>query len=129
MTRYLEQAVWIRPRCTRRWRRRCARHLVPVCFTSARSGAGCRPAGVLVRHLPHPGEGNPPLFSPEPAGRALVPFQPDPSRHVLAHVFKIVNDPYIGRIGTFRVHQGTITRDTQLYVARARRRSRSPTRC
>jgi elongation factor G len=35
---------------------------------------------------------------------------------VLAHVFKVVNDPYVGKIGVFRVHQGRITRDTQLFV-------------
>jgi small GTP-binding protein len=35
---------------------------------------------------------------------------------VLAHVFKVVNDPYVGKIGVFRVHQGRITKDTQLYV-------------
>jgi elongation factor G len=93
-------------------------HLVPVCFTSARTGAGVQDLlEVFVRHLPHPGEGNPPLFftGPGPEARSFR-SEPDPNRHVLAHVFKIVNDPYVGRIGIFRVHQGAITRDTPLYV-------------
>lgn len=90
-------------------------HLIPVCFVSARTGAGVQDLlDVMVRHLPNPAEGNPPLF----VGRDGAPFkaEPDPRKHVLAHVFKVVNDPYVGKIGIFRVHQGTITRDTQLYV-------------
>jgi elongation factor G len=40
---------------------------------------------------------------------------------VLAHVFKVVNDPYVGKIGIFRVHQGTVTKDTQLYVGESKK--------
>jgi elongation factor G len=47
--------------------------------------------------------------------------EPDPSKHVLAHVFKIVVDPYVGKVAVFRVHQGTMTRDTQLYVGDGRK--------
>jgi elongation factor G len=32
-------------------------------------------------------------------------------------VFKIAHDPFMGRVGLFRVHQGTIARDTPLFVA------------
>jgi len=98
-------------------------HLVPVCFTSARTGAGVQDLlEVFVRHLPHPGEANPPLFFTAAAPDApSFRSEPDPRRHVLAHVFKVVIDPYIGRIGVFRVHQGTITRDTQLYVGEGKK--------
>jgi elongation factor G len=93
-------------------------HLIPVCFTSARTGAGVQDLlDVMARHLPNPGEGNPPLFV-RGEGDAAESFrsEPDPAKHVLAHVFKVVNDPYVGKIGIFRVHQGTITKDSQLYV-------------
>jgi len=33
----------------------------------------------------------------------------------------VVNDPYVGKIGIFRVHQGTITKDTQLYVGESKK--------
>jgi elongation factor G len=46
---------------------------------------------------------------------------PDPKKHVLAHVFKVVIDPFIGKLGIFRVHQGTVTRDTQLFVGDGRK--------
>jgi elongation factor G len=94
-------------------------HIVPVCFASARTGAGVEDLlQVFVRHLPNPAEGNPPLFfKGEEAEAASFRSEPDPSKHVLAHVFKVVNDPYVGKIGVFRVHQGRITKDTQLFVA------------
>ena len=103
-------------------------HIVPVCFTSARTGAGIADLlDVMVRHLPNPREGNPPLFV-KGAGSDPVEFrsEPDADRHVLAHVFKVVNDPYVGKIGVFRVHQGRITKDTQLYVGYAGNEGKKP---
>jgi elongation factor G len=98
-------------------------HLIPVCFVSARTGAGVLDLlEVMSRHLPNPAEGNPPQFT-RGTGDAAQDFYsvPDPAQHVLAHVFKVVIDPYVGRIGVFRVHQGTITPNTQLYIGEARR--------
>jgi elongation factor G len=40
---------------------------------------------------------------------------------VLAHVFKVTVDPYVGKMGIFRVHQGTLTRDSQLYIGDGRK--------
>ncbi len=98
-------------------------HLVPVCFVSARTGAGVAELlDVFVRLLPNPTEGNPPRFT-KGEGETAVEFDsvPDPSRHVLAHVFKVVMDPFVGKLGIFRVHQGTVTRDTQLFVGEGRK--------
>jgi len=36
-------------------------------------------------------------------------------------VFKVVVDPFVGKLGIFRVHQGTITKDTQLFVGDGRK--------
>src|SRR5690348_78153 len=98
-------------------------HLVPVCFVSARTGAGVSELlDILVRLAPSPAEGNPPLFI-KGEGDNAVEFhsEPDPSKHVLAHVFKVVMDPFVGKLGVFRVHQGTVTRDTQLFVGDGRK--------
>src|SRR5687767_4412154 len=100
-------------------------HLIPVVFTSARTGAGIAELlEVIVRLLPNPAEGNPPAYISTPAGggapRELQPV-PDPGRHVLAHVFKVEIDPYIGRLAVFRVHQGRLTPGTQLYVGEGRK--------
>ena len=93
-------------------------HLVPVCFASARSGTGVRELlDAIARLFPHPGEANPPPFR-RGEGDAAEPVlsRPDPSAHVIADVFKIVNDPFVGKLGIFRVHQGTVRRDQQLFV-------------
>jgi len=98
-------------------------HLVPVCFVSARTGAGVAELmDVLVKLAPNPTEGNPPLFY-KGEGDAAIEFRsvPDATRHVLAHVFKVVVDPFVGKMGVFRVHQGTVTRDTQLFVGDGRK--------
>ena len=98
-------------------------HLIPVCFTSARNGAGVAELlDVLDKLLPNPAEGNPPLFY-KGEGDAKEEFHsiPDAGRHVLAHVFKVVMDPFVGKLGIFRVHQGTVTRNTQLYVGDGRK--------
>ncbi len=98
-------------------------HLIPVCFTSARTGAGVAELlDVIVKLLPNPTEANPPDFR-DGTGADARPVQalPDPARHVIAHVWKVAHNPYVGRMGLVRVHQGTLTRDSLLYVGDARR--------
>ena len=98
-------------------------HLIPVCFVSARSGAGVAELlDVIARLLPHPGEGNPPEFL-QGEGDAAKPVraEPDPAKHVLAHVFKVTVDPYVGKLGVFRIHQGTVTPGSQLYIGDVRK--------
>ncbi|MBX3619885.1 MAG: elongation factor G [Rhizobacter sp.] len=98
-------------------------HLVPICFVSARTGAGVGELlDVIERLLPHPGEGNPPQFY-KGEGDAARPIEalPDAGLHVIAHVFKITNDPYVGKMGVVRVHQGTVTRDSQLFIGDGRK--------
>jgi elongation factor G len=98
-------------------------HLVPVCFVSARTGAGIAELlDVLVKLAPNPGEGNPPLFIKGESDNATeFRSAPDPKKHVLAHVFKVVVDPFVGKMGIFRVHQGTIGKETQLFVGEGRK--------
>lgn len=98
-------------------------HLVPVCFTSSRSGAGVKQLlEVIARLLPCPLEANPPEFLDDVGdGARPVDVRADPDRHVLAHVFKVMVDPYMGRVGLVRVHQGTIRPGMQLYVGHARK--------
>ena len=101
-----------------------AGHLIPILFTSAKTGAGIpQLLHVLASLAPNPAEGNPPPFyRGEPAGESVAfAAQPDPDLHVLAHVFKVVVDPYLGKIGVFRVHQGTVKKDMQLFVGDGKR--------
>jgi elongation factor G len=93
-------------------------HLVPICFVSARSGAGVAELlNLAAKLLPNPKEGNPPAFvKGQGAGALPIVAQPDPDRHVIADVFKIVNDPFVGKLSVFRVYQGTVKKDTQLFI-------------
>src|SRR3546814_1122244 len=93
-------------------------HLVPVCFASAKANVGVRKLlDVAERLFPHPGEANPAPFV-KGDGDAAKPIvaKPDPKAHVIAHVFKVANDPFVGKLGVFRVHQGTVRRASQLFV-------------
>ena len=93
-------------------------HLVPVCFTSAHAGIGVKKLlDVATRLFPHPGEGNPPQFvKGSGADAETLTLSPDPDAHVVADVFRIVNDPFVGKLGIFRVYQGTMRKDSQLFV-------------
>jgi len=98
-------------------------HLVPICFCSAETGAGIPElVAVLLRLMPNPTEGNPPPFlkgEGEAAERAEI--SPDPAKHVIAHVFKVTIDPFVGKLGIFRVHQGTVKPGAQLFVGDGRK--------
>jgi len=90
-------------------------HIIPICFVSGKTGAGVDDLiNVMVRHLPNPSEANAPLFTDENGND--VELKSDPELPLVAHVFKVVNDPYVGKVGVFRIHQGTLRRDDQLFV-------------
>ena len=93
-------------------------HLVPICFVSARSGAGVAQLLALIeRLLPNPLEGNsPPFVKGDGADATPIIAVADANRHVIADVFKIVNDPFVGKLSIFRIYQGTVRKDTQLFI-------------
>ena len=98
--------------------------MAPILFTSAKTGAGIRELlHVLASLAPSPAEGNPPPFYKGEPGAETQAFhaEPDPDKHVLAHVFKVVSDHYMGKVGIFRVHQGTLRKDAQLFVGDGKR--------
>ncbi|KAI1693105.1 elongation factor g, domain IV domain-containing protein [Ditylenchus destructor] len=98
-------------------------HLIPVCFVSARTGAGVAELlNVIEKLLPNPYEANPPQFlrgEGDEAEPLLVAM--DPAQHVVAHVFKIQSDPYLGKLAMLRVHQGTLKKNALLFVGHARK--------
>ncbi len=89
-------------------------HLVPICFVSSRSGIGVKELLDIAEHLfPNPFEANPPPFM---KGDESIHALPDAKAHVIADVFKIVNDAFVGKMSVFRVFQGTVRKDTQLFI-------------
>lgn len=98
-------------------------HLIPILFVSAKTGAGVKELlHVLATLAPCPSEGNlPPFYKGQPGDGDAFQAEPDAGKHVLAHVFKVVSDPYMGKVGIFRVHQGTVKKDSQLFVGSGKR--------
>jgi len=98
-------------------------HLVPVCFTSAETGAGVPELfGIFSRLLPNPFEGNAPPFLKGPGDDSIrVRVSPDPTQHLIAHVFKVSVDPYVGKLGIFRIYQGTVRQGSQLLAGDGRK--------
>jgi len=98
-------------------------HLIPVCFVSAKTGVGVEQLlNIFARLMPSPLESNPPPFvKGEGENAEKIEMKPDPSQHALAHVFKVSIDPFVGRMGVFRIHQGTITKDSQLFIGDGRK--------
>src|SRR5438552_496146 len=74
-----------------------AGHLIPLCFTSAKNGVGIEALlDILVSLAPNATEGNAPPFLKGEGEKAEEFFAvPGAKAHVLAHVFKIVMDPFI----------------------------------
>jgi len=78
----------------------------------------------IARHFPSPEEGNPEPFlsfrgggSPgSPQDEVPFEYQNDPNRPLLAHVFKVTTDPFVGKLAIFRVHQGKCTGQSQVYL-------------
>jgi elongation factor G len=98
-------------------------HLIPICFVSAQADVGIdQLLNIFARLLPSPLEGNITSFRTGDGedSEEITPSL-DAGDHVIAHVFKVSIDPFVGRIALFRIHQGTITKDSQLYIGDARK--------
>jgi elongation factor G len=66
---------------------------------------------------------------PSPAKRGAVALDgvtldPDESKEMVAFVFKTLADPYAGRINLFRVYQGVLKHDSQVFNCRAQVKER-----
>ena len=125
MEQYLEQGEDVKPEQLHEPFEQALRegHFIPVCFVSAETGAGVpQLLQILARLMPNPGEGNPPpVLRGEGDAAEQIEIRPDPGGHVIAHVFKVNIDPFVGKLGVFRIHQGTVTKDSQLYIGDARK--------
>jgi len=93
-------------------------HVIPVCFTDALSGAGVDALlDIIVRHFPSPPEGNArPFFIGEGEDETPFVYSDDRSKTLLARVFHVTTDPYLGRLCFCRVYQGTIKAGDQLFI-------------
>ena len=98
-------------------------HLVPICFTSAETEVGITELlELIIKLCPNPLEANPPQFLKGFGEKAQpVDVTQADDDHVLAHVFRVAIDPFFGRMGVFRVHQGTIQLGMKLFIGDGRK--------
>jgi len=100
-----------------------AGHLIPVCFVSSDTGAGIQQLlRILSKLMPNPMEGNPPEFFNDQGEEKIVTISAgEVDSHFVGHVFKVNVDPYVGRLATFRVHQGSVKKGDQVFVGDQRK--------
>lgn len=93
-------------------------HVVPILFVDAKNGVGLKELlDAMARHFPSPEEGNlRPFMFGEGADEKPFPYTEDVKRPLLAHVFKVTTDPFVGKLAIFRVHQGKCTGQSQVYI-------------
>ncbi len=93
-------------------------HVVPVCFTDARDNIGVAELlDAIAKHFPSPEEGNlRPFVSGDAGAEKPFAYWNDPAKPLLAHVFKVTADPFVGKLAIFRVHQGQCTGQSQVYM-------------
>src|SRR5689334_8397613 len=89
-------------------------HVVPILFTCATREVGVDDLlHILVEEGPSPVTSRPRRLR---RGDDLVEVACDPDRPLLAHVFKIVTDPYLGKVSMVRVLQGKLDSATSFVV-------------
>jgi elongation factor G len=91
--------------------------IVPVLCGSSFRNKGVQPLlDAVVDFLPSPLD-LPPVKGTDPRRGEPVERQADPDGPFAALAFKIVSDPYVGRLTYFRVYSGTLTAGSYVYNA------------
>lgn len=100
-------------------------HLIPICFCSARSGAGLDDLlHIIANQMPSPQEASPPPLVGGGGNGGSEPFIPDtstPDKPCVAYVWKVINDPFVGKLSVVRVLQGTLRHKTELLVGEVKK--------
>ncbi|MEM7134740.1 MAG: elongation factor G [Chloroflexota bacterium] len=98
--------------------------LVPVLAGTALRNKGVQPLlDAVLRYLPSP-QDVPPVTGTNPRNGEEVIRKPSADEPFSALVFKIVTDPYIGRLAYMRVYSGKLASGTNVYNANRSRRER-----
>ena len=89
--------------------------LTPVYCGSSLQSTGVQPLlDAVVRYLPSPLD-VPPVKGKDPESEDILEREPDDDEPLSALVFKIVTDPYVGRLAYIRIYSGTIDQRSTVY--------------
>ena len=98
--------------------------LNPVLCGSALRNKGIQPLlDAVVDYLPSPLD-IPPVEGLNPYTKKIETRPADPNVPLAALVFKIANDPYVGRLAYFRVYSGKVKVGSRVFNATKRRKER-----
>ncbi len=103
-----------------------ANRATPVFCGSSLRNKGVQPVlDAVIDYLPSPAD-VPPVHGLEPTKAEEVEIErpADDNAPTSALVFKIVTDPYVGRLAYFRVYSGTVSSGTALYNSTKGKRER-----
>lgn len=101
-----------------------ANQLVPVLCGASLRNRGVQPVlDAIVDYLPSPLD-VPPIKGVRPGSEETVVRHADPQEPFCALVFKIVTDPFVGRLAYFRVYSGTLHASSSTYNSTKDRRER-----
>ncbi|MBV7328872.1 elongation factor G [Chloroflexi bacterium TSY] len=101
-----------------------ANELIPVLAGTALRNKGVQPLlNAILRYLPSPLD-VPPVKGTDPETDEELERKPDVGEPFSALVFKIVTDPYVGRLAYMRVYSGKLRAGTNVYNANRRRKER-----
>jgi elongation factor G len=101
-----------------------ANEATPVYCGSALRNKGVQPVlDAVVNYLPSPLD-IPPVQGIHPKTEAEIERKPDVEEPMSALVFKIVSDPYVGRLAYFRVYSGKITSNSNVFNSSKKKRER-----
>ena len=102
-------------------------HVVPILFTSAKREIGVDDLlHILANDVPSPATARPKRLKPAPVAESdgqLFECPPDVTAPLLAHVFKVTTDPYVGKLCMLRILQGKLDANTA-FVAGHDKKSR-----
>lgn len=97
-------------------------HIVPILFADAKNHVGIvELLDAIAMHFPSPLEGNLRPFltgegEDDRSNERPFEYWNDPEKPLVAHVFKVTTDPFVGKLAVFRVHQGKVTGQSQVYI-------------
>jgi len=101
-----------------------ANELVPVMAGSSLRNKGVQPLlDAVVRYLPSPLD-VPPVTGIDPVTEESVERKPDNEEPFAALVFKIVTDPFVGRLAYVRVYSGKLKAGSAVYNVNRQRKER-----
>ncbi len=92
-------------------------HLIPVCFTSATQDTGIAELLALMAELlPSPNAVSPRRLVWGERDNEQIDLEASLDSELIASVFKIAFDPFVGKLAVFRIYQGQLNKDAFVYV-------------